>query len=51
LLDIALKQLQKQAYELGIKSLEVKEPILVTPLRNEPIDLVNIIKEFKQTLK
>lgn len=51
LLEIALKQLQKQAYELGIKSLEVKEPILITPLRNEPIDLVNIIKEFKQTLK
>jgi hypothetical protein len=52
LLEIALKQLQKQAYELGKKSLKTKEPLIInTPLEVEPINIVEIIKNFNKTLK
>jgi len=53
LLEIALKQLQKQAYELGVKSLSNKEPLIVdTPLIVEPneIDTKTIINNFINTL-
>lgn len=42
LLEIALKQLQTDAYELGKKSLE--EPIVIT--QGEPIKEIEIIKNF-----
>ncbi|MCP4355284.1 MAG: HK97 family phage prohead protease [Proteobacteria bacterium] len=53
LLEIALKQLQKQSYELGKKSLiKEVEPINVThEVINEPIDYTNIIKNFNTTFK
>lgn len=52
LLEIALKQLQKQAYELGKKSLDNKEPLIVnTPLEVEPISIIETIKNFNKTLK
>ena len=53
LLEIALKQLQKQAYELGVKSLDIKEPLIIsTPLIVEPneIDTKTIINNFINTL-
>lgn len=52
LLEIALKQLQKQAYELGKKSLSNKEPLIInTPLDVEPINIIETIKNFNKTLK
>lgn len=54
LLEIALKQLQKQAYELGRKSLDKEfEPIKITQeVINEPtVDYRNIIKNFTKTLQ
>lgn len=52
LLEIALKQLQKQAYELGKKSLSNKEPLIInTPLEVEPISIIETIKNFNKTLK
>ena len=48
LLEIALKQLQKEAFELGkIKALE--KPSNDT-LINEPLEYVNIINQFRKTL-
>ena len=49
-LEIALKQLQKEAYELGkIKALE-KEPLQNTPTGNEPL-ILNALTEFTKSLK
>ena len=48
--EIALKQLQTDAYNLG-KSLEDKEPSKDTQIIEEPIDYINIINEFRKTLK
>lgn len=53
LLEIALKQLQKQAYNLGVKSLNKDEPIKkITPLVVEPksLDIVTIINNFTKTI-
>ena len=54
LLEVALKQLQKQAFELGKKSLDTKEPLIVdTPkLDVEPnIKSIETINEFIKNLK
>jgi HK97 family phage prohead protease len=49
LLEIALKELQLQAYELGKNTQkEVKEPIIITPELDEPLDT---IKSFINSLK
>lgn len=50
LLEIALKQLQLQSYELGKKSLEI-EPEPSTQTKIEPIPASEIIKSFTQKLK
>jgi len=55
LLEIALKQLQKQAYNLGVKSLDKKEPLKDTPLTVEPniedTKTIETINNFINTLK
>ncbi len=55
LLEIALKQLQKQAYNLGVKSLDKKEPLKDTPLIVEPniedTKTIETINNFINTLK
>jgi hypothetical protein len=52
-LEIALKQLMQESYELGKKSLEIDEPKLITHKDNvEPIeDNKLIINEFLKSLK
>lgn len=50
LLEIALKQLQLQSYELGKKSLGI-EPEPSTQTKSEPIPASEIIKSFTQKLK
>lgn len=50
ILEIALKQLQLQSFELGKKSLENQEPKIITPLINEPIAEIEIIKNFTNSL-
>jgi len=45
LLELALKQLQLEAYELGKKTL--KEPLLNT---QEPLEFINIINQFRKEL-
>lgn len=51
LLEIALKQLQKQAYNLGVKSLDKKEPLKDTPLIVEPKSRdIETINNFINTL-
>lgn len=51
LLEVALKQLQKDAYELGIKSLNDIEPTKEVTLEvNEPSN-IEIINEFRKSLK
>jgi len=54
LLEIALKQLQVQSYELGKKSLEAKSADLITDLTvNKPIIVDNskqVINEFLKSL-
>lgn len=47
LLEIALKQLQMQSYELGKKSLIITEPKLITPLNNEADAIDKYIKTLK----
>ena len=46
-LEIALKQFQLEAYNLGKSSLESKEPITVTPQAEEPNILEAIIKQLE----
>lgn len=46
-LEIALKQFQLEAYNLGKSSLESKEPINVTPQAEEPNILEAIIKQLE----
>lgn len=54
LLEIALKQLQSQAYNLGVKSLDKKEPLNNTPLIVKPNEIdtktIETINNFTQTL-
>ena len=54
LLEIALKQLQSQAYNLGVKSLNKKEPLENTPLIVKPNQIdtktIETINNFTQTL-
>jgi len=50
LLEIALKQLQADAYELGTKSLEIKEPFNDTPIDAEPNNSIEIINQFRKSL-
>ena len=50
LLEIALKQLQTDAYNLGKKSLEDNEP-LSTQGTYEPMDYIKVINNFKNSLK
>jgi len=49
-LEIALKQLQKHSFELGKQSLDNAEPPIGTPAVNEPIDHIEIIKNFRNSL-
>ena len=49
LLEIALKQLQKDAYNLGKESLKENEPHS-TQGTYEPIEYINIINQFRKTL-
>ena len=54
LLEIALKQLQKHAYNLGVKSLDIKEPLLDnTPLIVEPStdEYIKAITNFTKTIQ
>lgn len=50
LLEIALKQLQLQSYELGKKSLGINEPLNDTQIKDEPMQ-IEIIKSFTHSLK
>jgi len=50
LLEIALKQLQADAYELGKQSLEVKEPFNDTLIDDEPNKSIEIINKFRKSL-
>ena len=49
LLEVALKQLQIQAFELGTKSLKTPEPI-ITQLENEP-NTSEVIEQFIKSIK
>ena len=54
LLEIALKQLQKHAYNLGVKSLDIKEPLVYnTPLIVEPSadEYIKAITNFTKTIQ
>lgn len=54
LLEIALKQLQKHAYNLGVKSLDIKEPLIDnTPLIVEPSadEYIKAITNFTKTIQ
>lgn len=46
-LEIALKQFQLEAFNLGKNSLESKEPIVITPATDEPNILTELIKVLK----
>lgn len=48
LLEVALKQLQMQSYELGKKSLIVNEPNLITQSNNEADAIKQFIKELNK---
>lgn len=54
LLEVALKQLQTQAYNLGVKSLDKKEPLENTPLIVKPNQIdtktIETINNFTKTL-
>lgn len=51
LLEVALKQLQKQAFDLGLKSLNKTEPLITnTPLIIEPIESIKTISNFVKDL-
>ena len=50
-LEIALKQLQQESFEMGKKSLVIDEPTIVTQEKSiEPIDNSQIINEFLKSL-
>ena len=49
LLEVALKQLQIQAFELGTKSLKTPEPI-ITQMENEP-NTSEVIEQFIKSIK
>jgi len=46
-LEIALKQFQFEAFNLGKNSLESKEPIVITPATDEPNILTELIKHLE----
>lgn len=48
LLEVALKQLQMQSYELGKKSLIINEPIVITQTNNEADAIKQFIKELNK---
>ena len=47
-LEIALKQFQLEAFNLGKNSLESKEPIVITPATDEPNILTSLINVLKK---
>jgi hypothetical protein len=47
-LEIALKQFQLEAFNLGKNSLLDKEPVIATPDANEPNILTEIIKHLEK---
>lgn len=52
LLEVALKQLQLDAYELGKKSLKNEEPPIDTSIISEPtLEQIKIINEFRKSIK
>ena len=47
-LEIALKQFQLEAFNLGKNSLESKEPIVITPAADEPNILTELVKQLQK---
>lgn len=47
-LEIALKQFQLEAFNLGKNSLESKEPIVITPAAEEPNILTELVKQLQK---
>jgi len=47
-LEIALKQFQLEAFNLGKNSLSEAEPTLVTPVKDEPNILTELIKHLEK---